>query len=238
MEIPACIVPVPFLSMWGRRPTTAICYFLTGAFAIAIAVTPPGTFFLKEKYISLWESSKKYFQVRLYPWFSSRRIWNAADRVYNGWEVFHCCSLQRDLPRHRGRYLFVHSSSLAIILKRTTCTFTHANSLLFSSLPHPHPFNWTICGNNNGTFWEHCGPLCGRSTGRSIICDNTTTEIYQNQWDNFTCFYFLQTTVYPDLPCAIFGVVSIFGAGVALMLPEMKDMEMMDQVSELELEKL
>jgi len=45
-----------------------------------------------------------------------------------------------------------------------------------------------------------------------------------------------QTTVYPDLPCVIFGTVSLVAAAISLLLPEMKDMEMMDQVSQLEME--
>jgi len=40
MEIPACIVPMPFLSFWGRRPTSVLCFFLTGISSIAIAITP------------------------------------------------------------------------------------------------------------------------------------------------------------------------------------------------------
>lgn len=40
MEIPASVLPIPFLSRWGRRPTTVVCYLLTGIAALSIAVTP------------------------------------------------------------------------------------------------------------------------------------------------------------------------------------------------------
>jgi len=33
-------------------------------------------------------------------------------------------------------------------------------------------------------------------------------------------------------------VVSLLGAAISLLLPEMKDMEMMDQVSQLEMEEI
>ncbi|ODM90292.1 Organic cation transporter-like protein [Orchesella cincta] len=39
MEIPASVLPIPFLSKWGRRPTTVACYFLTGMAALSIAIT-------------------------------------------------------------------------------------------------------------------------------------------------------------------------------------------------------
>ncbi|OXA43588.1 solute carrier family 22 member 6-B [Folsomia candida] len=149
MEIPACIVPVPFLSMWGRRPTTAICYFLTGAFAIAIAVTPP-----------------EYEMLRI---------------------VF-----------TMGGKFFIAA----------------AFNVIYLVIGEVYPTLIRSTGQSAGTIMGRFGSIAA-----PYVAD-------------------LLTTVYPDLPCAIFGVVSIFGAGVALMLPEMKDMEMMDQVSELELEKL
>jgi hypothetical protein len=43
--------------------------------------------------------------------------------------------------------------------------------------------------------------------------------------------------VYPDLPCLIFGIASMLGAFIALLLPEMKDMDMIDHRPELELEQ-
>lgn len=40
MEIPASVLPIPFLSRWGRRPTTVACYLFTGLSSLLIAITP------------------------------------------------------------------------------------------------------------------------------------------------------------------------------------------------------
>lgn len=40
MEVPASVLPIPFLTSWGRRPSTVVFYILTGLAALAIAATP------------------------------------------------------------------------------------------------------------------------------------------------------------------------------------------------------
>lgn len=50
MEIPAGLWPIPFLSRWGRRPTTVCCYLFTGIAAFAIVATP-----------ATWEATRTAF---------------------------------------------------------------------------------------------------------------------------------------------------------------------------------
>lgn len=41
-----------------------------------------------------------------------------------------------------------------------------------------------------------------------------------------------QTTAYPDLPSVIFGIVALSASAFALFIPEMKSVDMKDQVYE------
>jgi MFS family permease len=40
MEIPGCLMSMPFLSLWGRRPTAFLCFLFTGLSALAITAIP------------------------------------------------------------------------------------------------------------------------------------------------------------------------------------------------------
>jgi MFS family permease len=40
MEIPGSLMSMPFLSLWGRRPTAFLCFLFTGLSALAITAIP------------------------------------------------------------------------------------------------------------------------------------------------------------------------------------------------------
>ncbi|CAL8128173.1 unnamed protein product [Orchesella dallaii] len=145
MEIPASVLPIPFLSKWGRRPTTVACYCITGLAALSIAITP-----------SEHETARTVLSMI-------------------------------------GK-LFVAS----------------AFTVLYLVVSEVYPTVARSTGQGAGTLMGRVGSIAA-----PFVAD-------------------LLTTAYPDLPLVIFGIVALLAAGIALFIPEMKGVDMKDQVYEYE----